>query len=619
MTSHINKPRLHGFSLTESLIALVILSFGLIALLKFQATMIESGGLIKSKGAAIALAQEKIEEFRNSVLQSQYTSLTDTPVSSDCNGDGTADGFANDGTHVRTNTSFTRCYRISTTAQNLAATPPVPAHKVITVQLLWTDPKEGAQNVTLNSIVTWSDPSESAYLSASNEFTTTGISRPSGGARLGGDHTYTPGSVPGTNNNNGTSTYTNKGVTELIDNSTGQVLLTTLSGSTLESISGNVYIDGTGSSAQATLAATYPVITDAGYCARSIDNGASYQTAPNGNAAYTYFSYTCYVGSSWYGSVGIIRTDNPNSNARVCVGDPASSTTALSTVRVYKGFQTRTDANGATITDANANAVLFPTGMPSNSSISNHHFLVTTITGNPVDADCAPKMVVNSMADFASNPDDFYCLSGSCPGSVTSTNIDISGTLTGGGVASVTVSPNNQVCTLNGSVGSYTYTCTVAYTTGTSWSGSITVNAATGYETCTTNPIPLTGLTANSSGNDMTLATTSSCPNVNYDTISGTISFGSGNGRIHNSDLSTYGVTVSTGSCTYSYTSGQSSASYTCTVRNGFGGTVSLTGYSQQDTIKTSVNSIEAISDTHDFSNNHVNSPVTGYNFVIYP
>lgn len=598
-----------GFSMVETLVALIIMSFGLVALVRFQINMVGYGGLIKAKTVATTLAQEKMEELRNQILVTD-TRLNDT-VTTPASGNLCGSGFAYDDVSgggvtnagidanpdriTKVNTNFIRCYQIVTTA----ATSTQPQYKTIATKMLWVDHSNTTQTVSLNSIITWNDPADSAFV-ASTGTNPNILTTPSGGAVLGGDNTYTPGSVPGTSNGDGTTTYQpGDGTTEIIDATSGNVLLTVLNGYTVATVSGSVYVEGTNASASTTAYATYPVISDAGVCTRSINSPID-----KISGAYSYYDYTCYVGDSWYGNIGIVRTDNPNSNARVCLGDPAASNTVLSTIRTYRGYETRTDASNNIVVDGNGDPIYFPVGMPANTTITGHHFLIATITGNPTDADCGTPMTSTPM-QFASNPDDFHCLTNSCPGGVSSSTLTVSGTYTVGTVNSVQVT-NGGLCTMT----SGNYACNIVYVSGTSWSGSITVNPASGYDVCTTNPLPFTGLTADSLGNNVTLAATGTCGGAGTYDVDGYVTISSGPPAAKTTSLSGLTLTASPSAgvtCSYNYTNGDLSGQIDCDVPAGFSGTITLGGYDSRDNNTNVLN----------YSSSPVNADLNGQNIVI--
>lgn len=55
----------HGFSLIEVMLAVLVLSVGILGVAKFQGTLLQSGSETKAKSAALTLAQQKIDDLRS--------------------------------------------------------------------------------------------------------------------------------------------------------------------------------------------------------------------------------------------------------------------------------------------------------------------------------------------------------------------------------------------------------------------------------------------------------------------------------------------------------------------------------------------------------------------------
>ena len=613
-----------GFSMIESLIALVIMSFGLIALVTFQVNLVGYGGLVKAKSVAVVMAQEKIEELRNMIIETDYSGIADTDTGvTACS----ELGYEAEAPVVRVNTSFVRCFKVTTTTEDLSDLDNVVnAHKTISAIVSWTDRANTPQSIQLNSVIAWSDPHDSAYLAANDELTNDGVSTPAGGAFVGGDNDYSGGLPEGTsdpgNGDNVVLYTTPEGTTEVIDSTTGEVLLTVLDGFSLSTISGSVYVTGTGEPEEDILNATFVVTSDAGACTRVTP------TPNNVGSSYNFYNYTCYVGSSWFGNVGIIRTGNTQNSDRVCLGDPDEGSNVLSTVRVYRGSEPHADvispinASGYIEDDA-GNIIYFPVGIGGGVFLSGHDFLVTTITGQAADSDCgSPRM---TSAVFAGNENDFVCLTESCPDY--QTTIDISGTYTAGTLYGAQVT-NGGDCLLNyNEAGDSQYVCSITFSTGKSWSGSITVQPAEGYEICSGTPTPVlltpeplrysmsfTGLYGSSTDNSIVLAETDTCAGGgggDTERVVGRVYFADGfepNGTNRvDSILSSGSLTVlPVDYCVYQYTNGDSIGTYTCDVPEGYTGTISLQNLANP-----------YVTDDLDYSANPVNDDLTDQNFVI--
>ena len=69
MTANTHTPaRMHGFLLLEALLAVVIISFGLLAIAGLFTKLMSGTGISKARSEAVALAEQKQEELRNTVL-----------------------------------------------------------------------------------------------------------------------------------------------------------------------------------------------------------------------------------------------------------------------------------------------------------------------------------------------------------------------------------------------------------------------------------------------------------------------------------------------------------------------------------------------------------------------
>ena len=146
--THFHQPRssARGFTLIEALIALLVLSFGLLAIAGFQATLSRSSDLAKQRTEALRLAQQKMESLR---AYAQVASNTATPHIVNYTDD-VVSSTAPEVTATNTNASFSRTWTVTSN--------PSDTEKWINVTVAWTDRSGQAQTVTLQSVISKFDP-----------------------------------------------------------------------------------------------------------------------------------------------------------------------------------------------------------------------------------------------------------------------------------------------------------------------------------------------------------------------------------------------------------------------------------------------------------------------------
>ena len=140
-----------GVSLIEALLALVVMSFGMLAVVGVQATLRSNGDLSRQRAEAVRLAQEGIETWRN------FTSVTAVPGQVDytdivSDTDNVTPALAN-ATYARTRT--------------VAPDPPSgsPPLKTLSVSVQWTDRAGEPQTVQLFTSIARIAPAIAASLS----------------------------------------------------------------------------------------------------------------------------------------------------------------------------------------------------------------------------------------------------------------------------------------------------------------------------------------------------------------------------------------------------------------------------------------------------------------------
>lgn len=143
-----HRRRRRGFALIEALAAMVIVGFGMLALVRVQSTLTQSADAARQRSEATRLAEEKIEQMRayNSVVSGVGVSWADMTSSS-----------AAETPSSPSDTTYSRSWTLSG-----AATDPM---RPIQVSVKWQD-RTGTQSaVTLNSIIARVDPALAGALS----------------------------------------------------------------------------------------------------------------------------------------------------------------------------------------------------------------------------------------------------------------------------------------------------------------------------------------------------------------------------------------------------------------------------------------------------------------------
>lgn len=141
-----------GVSLVEALVAMAVMSIGMLALVGVQGTMRLNSDLARQRTEATRIASEEIERVRS------FTTLA-----ADANAPGmsydeiasrTVDGYQLPGDTGNTSFRVVRTVRADATS----------GQKVISVQMQWTDRTNQAQTVTLDSSISATSPTLTAML-----------------------------------------------------------------------------------------------------------------------------------------------------------------------------------------------------------------------------------------------------------------------------------------------------------------------------------------------------------------------------------------------------------------------------------------------------------------------
>jgi len=169
-----------GIGLIEVLITTVVVAVGLLAVASLQGKFISSSGESKIRSEALVLAEQKLEQFRNTVA------MTNSNVPATGYNDILITGaFSDTGNPiVGTNASFTRSWTITDVA------PPVPPFaagdtnlKRVSVQVGWDGNGDGDSNdadevVNVVTQMAWIDPAKASLYAATNAGGTTSVASP---------------------------------------------------------------------------------------------------------------------------------------------------------------------------------------------------------------------------------------------------------------------------------------------------------------------------------------------------------------------------------------------------------------------------------------------------------
>jgi prepilin-type N-terminal cleavage/methylation domain-containing protein len=484
----------NGFSLIEVLIAMAVMSLGLLAIATFQTGLLKDSGSNKARSEALAIAQARMDQFRNYTDSATSQDEFDTLFASTAN-------YVTENTINGSNALFTPKYKISGTAGSA---------KSVEVMVSWSDKDGSVQDITLNSQVGWESPRSVGDLANNNPGTL--IPSATGRARLG-DGTIDPnaeGVTLQSSNGDGTMTYRDHNDLKLIygtnADGTMDVVLTladackTGTCTNFVTVKGRVYID---TASQGTLqpADIFVKASDAAYCSRyytvngtssNVTSATTKANTPNSASGnYEYFDYTCYLGGGWYGNIGILLTGGLGLTDKICLGDPTSENgweePVIAARRAYRGMLYKTDGHGNILRDANNVPIYYSVGVkdgitlpdPDVAGSKTHDFVIASMaashtagsycgdaTENPVTAGPLTRADSSSGTLFSGTPADFKCLNGN-----NNAYIDYSAT----SPLPSTIYSASQTCPFDPTDGSPVHAYTV--------SGTVSILAAAGANT----------------------------------------------------------------------------------------------------------------------------------------
>ncbi|MEH6576696.1 MAG: hypothetical protein V7731_06415 [Amphritea sp.] len=498
--------RQQGIALVEVIIALFVMGFGLVALAMFSNGLFAESGQVKAKTEALQLAQQEIEQLREEAASSGLSTI---------NGDG--------------GSSITGVNASYTLVSTLAFVPDAtdPEHATINVVVNWTD-KQGNQSVSLNSFIAASDADALGGLVAGGLEGGGLVDSPDGSATYGEDGEVVSGDATPISGDNeipeGTKLYEDGDVYKLTDEE-GNVLLKN-SSDNFSRVTGRVYIDV----GYLDESVVQVIPSDTGVCRKTLKTETTTTTvdgeavtvttfptdvrevnALDSSLLYTYFTYTCFFGSGWYGNIGIVRSDTAHTNDRSCGGDPEESDDGtdlsrhpqLMATRTFRGYTPQIDiATNQPLIDNNNNRIYLSGGTLSGATYGDtsrntdtYDYLLTEITGTVTDSDCQPELALSGNTEFNNNTGIFVCLETTdgfnCPDTlptdlgtaVAGEDYSISGSIGVGGsstavLADLSLTTSQGVaCTIteNDADNDLAWSCSI-YVAGSQWSGDVALS-----------------------------------------------------------------------------------------------------------------------------------------------
>jgi hypothetical protein len=423
---------------------------GILAVVSFQTELIATSAQSKAKAEALQLAQERIEEFKNFSFDNVADFAASTTYAT------TTYAQTTDETINGSNATFTRDYKIDTTGDI----------KSIEVKVSWTDVKDGAMDVTLNTALTYESQ---VIISAENIVEPPMVTSATGDATIGAGTVKCgsgAGQTPCTDNGDGTSIAEDGGDLKLVidngDSSTDDKVVLTLEDACVSGtctqfvqIRGSIYVDN---STQGSLDpdGVKVLSSDAGYCQRfylknggaaissstpvvsnTASNTTTYYIDANSNGTYEsgtdttsltaetdistapasasgdydYFRYSCYLGGGWHGNIGILLSGGNTSSDHFCIGDPNSvyliDQPSIAARRVYRGM-TYKDVDGAPLDNSSVTREPYTL---SDGSTDTRYYSEGVKDGAQLDGQ---DFVVASL----SSADGDYCVSATAPATI---------------------------------------------------------------------------------------------------------------------------------------------------------------------------------------------------------
>lgn len=131
-----------GFTIVEALVALLIMTFGMLAISGMQMTLSHNSDTARHRTEATRLANQKMEELRS------FTDISTGTI--------TWNSLADGSDVISTNASYTRTWALGGTISD--------AFRPVSVAVAWIDRSGETNGITLNSVISKTDPSDVGFL-----------------------------------------------------------------------------------------------------------------------------------------------------------------------------------------------------------------------------------------------------------------------------------------------------------------------------------------------------------------------------------------------------------------------------------------------------------------------
>ena len=433
-----------GVSLTEVLVTLAVIGFGILGIIYMQGEFSSQSAANKARLEAVALAESRIEQLRDSTTIDPASTCFATNATD-------YDRFLcqlsvaaseSDPMISGINADFTRQTSVD--------------GNQVTVLVTWDDRTGALQQIEMQTAVAWNNPSSAALPDDPEGSNNSGqpITPPTGEA-LQGEGKLADLENPtevGADNFDGTKYYTDGENLYLVD---GEDIVLTLEAvctgdsavicKDFVTISGRVYIDTATKNIGPGAVAIKS--SDTTYCTRYYDDGTrvtnedGVSDTPDSNVTdnddYIFYDYTCYASYGWYGNIGVILEGGNQQTDKVCQGDPnatdATAQPVIAARRIYRGMYYEVDSGTASDKkEVDSEPLYWSIGMDEGIDLGingidkvPHDFVVSSMAVSDTTGDkCTSTLVMLRNPDskdpadpssllgsrFAGMATDFYCL-----------------------------------------------------------------------------------------------------------------------------------------------------------------------------------------------------------------